>query len=201
MIKNRSAKERLLNNTHKLFAEKAFDEVSVRDLASCAEVNVSTIFYHFGGKDGLVLAIVERFISDNISSIMSRLSPNVDSEVSARLVLKNFMDELLGLYVKNQNMVQLFINANESANEALRQTVSRTLIVIYHQLVAFLDDLQQQKILRNICNTNVLAYLILSPLLQLIRNERYQCSFFPNTMNDPVFVNNLCDEIIRKTFS
>lgn len=42
-----------------LFAEHGIDAVSVRDIAGKAGVNIGLIHYHFGGKDGLIEAVMD----------------------------------------------------------------------------------------------------------------------------------------------
>ncbi len=47
-----------------LFAEKGFNGVSVRELATAAGVNVSMISYYFGGKEGLYAEVLnEQFVN------------------------------------------------------------------------------------------------------------------------------------------
>jgi AcrR family transcriptional regulator len=53
------ARQRLLETSEKLFAEKGFDGVSVRDITSLAGCNVASINYHFGGKDKLYVEIMK----------------------------------------------------------------------------------------------------------------------------------------------
>lgn len=37
-----------------LFTAKGFEAVSIRDITNAAEVNLASVSYHFGGKDGLI---------------------------------------------------------------------------------------------------------------------------------------------------
>jgi len=53
-------REQILQSAWNLFAEKGFENVSVRDVTSSAGVNLASVSYHFGGKDGLVQEIVKR---------------------------------------------------------------------------------------------------------------------------------------------
>jgi TetR/AcrR family transcriptional regulator len=48
----------LIAATTPLFAEKGFNGVGVRELASAAGVNLSMISYYFGGKEGLYAAVL-----------------------------------------------------------------------------------------------------------------------------------------------
>ena len=58
-----SGRDRLLRSAMKLFAERGFDGVSVRDIAADADVSVGLIKHHFGSKEGLRQAVDEYFIS------------------------------------------------------------------------------------------------------------------------------------------
>ena len=53
---------RLIATALRLFAEKGFDGVTVRDIASASDVSVGLINHHFGSKEGLRAAVDEQFI-------------------------------------------------------------------------------------------------------------------------------------------
>ncbi|HJW08453.1 MAG TPA: CerR family C-terminal domain-containing protein [Holophagaceae bacterium] len=52
-------KSRLIEAAVRLFAEKGFDAVGIREIAHLADVNSAAVSYHFGGKEGLYLAAVQ----------------------------------------------------------------------------------------------------------------------------------------------
>ncbi len=51
------ARERIFLAAEKLFAERGFDGVSVRDIVQAAEVNLAAVSYYFGSKSELLLAV------------------------------------------------------------------------------------------------------------------------------------------------
>ncbi len=53
-------RERLLTVAERLFAERGFNGVSVRALTAEAGVNLASVGYHFGSKEGLIAAIFDR---------------------------------------------------------------------------------------------------------------------------------------------
>ena len=55
-----TTKDRLLDAAERLFAEKDFGEVSIRELATAAGVNTAAVNYHFQGKDNLFAEVVRR---------------------------------------------------------------------------------------------------------------------------------------------
>jgi len=55
-----STSDRILRTAEQLFAARGFNEVSVRDLAAAAGVNIASIGYYFGGKDALLSEVYRR---------------------------------------------------------------------------------------------------------------------------------------------
>jgi len=55
--------QRLIQVAMALFAERGFDGVTVRDIASAAGVSVGLINHHFGSKEGLREAVDQHFLS------------------------------------------------------------------------------------------------------------------------------------------
>jgi len=56
-------RRRLLNTALKLFAEKGFDRVTVREIAAASNVSIGLIKHHFGSKDGLRAAVDDAFMA------------------------------------------------------------------------------------------------------------------------------------------
>jgi len=53
-------KEVILDAAEKLFAEKTYSAVSLRELTQAAGVNLAAVNYHFGSKDALLIALFRR---------------------------------------------------------------------------------------------------------------------------------------------
>jgi AcrR family transcriptional regulator len=51
-------REQIIKVASELFAEQGFDGVSIRDITSRAEVNLSAVTYHFGSKEALFGAVI-----------------------------------------------------------------------------------------------------------------------------------------------
>lgn len=60
--KNEISKQKILKTATKLFGQKSFDGVSVREICKEANVNVSMISYYFGGKQELYNAILTNLV-------------------------------------------------------------------------------------------------------------------------------------------
>jgi AcrR family transcriptional regulator len=59
---DRETRDRLLTTAARLFAERGFSKVTVRDVCRRARANVAAINYHFGGKAGLYEEILRAAI-------------------------------------------------------------------------------------------------------------------------------------------
>ncbi|MEE2790104.1 MAG: TetR family transcriptional regulator [Acidobacteriota bacterium] len=53
-------KDRILDAAENLFADSGFPATSMRDITKAAKVNLAAINYHFGSKEALLIAVLER---------------------------------------------------------------------------------------------------------------------------------------------
>ena len=53
-------KTRILDTAERLFAQKGFDAVSLRNIIASAGVNLAAVHYHFGSKQALIHAVIAR---------------------------------------------------------------------------------------------------------------------------------------------
>jgi AcrR family transcriptional regulator len=59
-----ATRERILDAAEKLFAERGYHGVSIRDVTGAAHVDVALVAYHFGNKQGLLEAVFLRRAKD-----------------------------------------------------------------------------------------------------------------------------------------
>ncbi len=74
-------RERLIEAARQLFASAGYDATSVRDITSRAHANLGAITYHFGSKEALYHAVIERFatpIADHIAAISAEADPPLE---------------------------------------------------------------------------------------------------------------------------
>lgn len=55
-----ATKTRILDAAEQLFADHGFANTSMRDITAAAEVNLAAVNYHFGSKESLFIAVMER---------------------------------------------------------------------------------------------------------------------------------------------
>lgn len=129
-----STKEKILITSLKLFSEKGFDGVSMREIASAVGIKGASIYAHYKGKKDIFEAIFEEMKSryDQIASDL--FIPEEPDEEAAKLfsnvdtnVLINMTERLFALYAMDEFMVlfrRLLVseqNHNEIAAKYLKE--------------------------------------------------------------------------------
>ena len=61
----------ILNAAERLYADRGFGDVTLRDIVAAAEVNMAAVNYHFGSKDEL---IAELFVTRSLATNRERLN-------------------------------------------------------------------------------------------------------------------------------
>ncbi len=96
------SKNRLIEAGVELFARYSFDGVSTRTLANRAKVNLAAIQYHFGGKEGLYLAVARHIVGTVgtwarpiLSKIEESLSPTNPGKEACFLLLCELLDHIM----------------------------------------------------------------------------------------------------------
>ena len=85
---------RLVEAARQLFSRDGFDAASVRDITALAHANLGAITYHFGSKEALYHAVIERFatpLADRIAGISAEPGPPLERLATAMWA---FMDHI-----------------------------------------------------------------------------------------------------------
>lgn len=94
-------KTRILDGAEQLFAREGFHNTSLRALTSLAEVNLASVNYHFGSKDALLQAVIERRLlpldqirGTKIKQVLA-LAQEEESPPTAEALLRAFIEPTL----------------------------------------------------------------------------------------------------------
>jgi AcrR family transcriptional regulator len=106
-------RERILHIATRLFAEKGFANVSIREICEDAKASLPMVYYYFKDKGGLFQAVVRRTISmeDFIARLNEELtrvtSPDAQLRIFIRTYLLTFPRELanVGFYLRGSTVL------------------------------------------------------------------------------------------------
>lgn len=105
-----STKERILEVTERLVAERGFESVTLRDITGAAGVNVAAVNYHFGSKEKLFEEIQCRYIAP-VNGERLRMLGEVTAGgrvASVREILEAFMRPFLTVVKRSEMSERLF---------------------------------------------------------------------------------------------
>lgn len=88
------ARERLLHNALRLFAEKGFAKTSTREIALAAQANIGSISYYFGDKAGLYRAVFADPLGSSEASAARFERPHLSLRQSLQGLLVGFTEPL-----------------------------------------------------------------------------------------------------------
>ncbi len=88
----RETRDRLLDAAEAMIARFGVNGASIRDITAAAKVNVASISYHFGSKEGLIAALMERRVAPVNAERLRRFDAiEATEKVSIRPLLEAFI--------------------------------------------------------------------------------------------------------------
>jgi AcrR family transcriptional regulator len=140
----KDSRVKLIDTATRLFAEKGFAEVSIRELAKEADVNSALIAYYFGGKEGLYQAVIE----DYLQRIEERFAKVVMSHLSPIDKLTQFLNNLVTIHREmpylRKFLSREFIKPTPVIENAIKKYISR----FYNMAFGILEEAVDQGAIR-----------------------------------------------------
>lgn len=120
-------KEHILQTAERLFAEKGFDAVSIRELAKEAEVNIAMISYYFGSKEKMYEEYFLYRLSKTRNAIIQIKSKNAAPIDKLKDIIELYVERLTAnpdflkimtkeLYQENRPAIKKIITENIKNN-------------------------------------------------------------------------------------
>lgn len=81
-VNSSTTQARLLDAAEKLFSERGFQGISIREITDMAQANLAAVNYHFGSKAGLIRALIERHIGP-LNELRMRQLEQAEAEAGA----------------------------------------------------------------------------------------------------------------------
>lgn len=88
-------KEKILDAAESLFSQRGYYGTSLRDISKAANVQLALTHYHFGSKEDLFRAVIDRRADDNVAAMRRALNDALadpdEAAASAEAVLRAFI--------------------------------------------------------------------------------------------------------------
>lgn len=145
-------RDRLLASAARLFAERSFEGVSVREICKASGTSINMVHHYFGNKDGLLDEVLQSF-DNNVYAIPLRLLQSPASskgDLEQRLVL--IFETTLEACLEHRDHLVVAIR---------QQAALDTLSAFQEGLVAFLETAKQDGYVREALDCEMISGAIL----------------------------------------
>jgi AcrR family transcriptional regulator len=176
-------KELLIEAAKHLFAKKGFAGTSVKDIADRAEVNVSLISYHFGGKENLYRACLEPFVEEKIR-FFERNILRPSSAEDFRFRLKLFIEEVIKSEFDQHEPGCIIRRDVEMDDPIIMEIFKKTIAKLFEQLVTFFKSGQEQGYLRDDLDARTVSLLFMGGIQHALRTDNLRKKFYGITLRD-----------------
>jgi AcrR family transcriptional regulator len=166
-----TAKERLLQSAIGLFAKKGYSATGLREVVREAGVSVAMVNYHFGSKQGLLEAILDRLF----------------------LSMRRFLRGVVGVFRKNPDLVRIAITElpydTPGIVEFRAERVTRMLGLVAGHVLPALPEEVRQRIRLEVVGPAIVGMLTFHFLMRPVVKSVFQINF------DSSFYENYADEV------
>jgi AcrR family transcriptional regulator len=104
-----STKARILAAAEAVFAEKGFQGASTREIAASAEVNISSLHYHWESKETLYFAVFRNIYDRIVDLLRNTLAPLLAEHGTREAAIDITMGQLFDFFADNPNVPKLLM--------------------------------------------------------------------------------------------
>ncbi len=186
------AREKLIKAGTKLFSAQGYAATSTRDIVKEAGVNISLIAYHFGGKDGLLVACLEDAAKNAFGRAAQELKPPASAqEFRANLTL--FATTLLQAHADHPEVFRLVQQEMERQSAAFMEVLRSHYLSYMESLVGFFVAAQEKNIVRKELKPTALAIGFHGAIVHQVRLDPFRAHVGKGTFSEK----KVRDEILK----
>ena len=117
------SRQRILDSATKLFAQRGFDGVGIREICKDANANICMISYFWGGKEGLYKGIIDNLVERQTEYVKTFLNLDIEPETLPKkeqvdllfTILDTAIDLLYGDFISN-DLFRFLLQEQQSRN-------------------------------------------------------------------------------------
>ncbi|WP_173919271.1 TetR/AcrR family transcriptional regulator [Pseudidiomarina piscicola] len=145
MAKRETTQDKLLNAAEALFAEQGFEQTSLRQITTAADVNLASVNYHFGSKKALIQAVMARYLEVFMPALQTKLQQLGQQEsFNTRDVFDCFREPLSGLSQVQKHGPTLFLSLLGFAYAEIQGHLRRYTMEHFGEVMALLLETLHQ---------------------------------------------------------
>lgn len=144
-VRSNSSRERILVNAESIILEKGFHATSINDILDKSAITKGGFFYHFDGKPGLAVALVERYLVQDdqlFGELTDQAGALSEDPLHQLLIFLNLLAERFGRLPETHPgcLVASFTYENQLLNEDVRHLMQQGLLSWRRMMVDKLEN-------------------------------------------------------------
>jgi len=179
--------DKVLRAATRLFAQRGYGGVSVRDICRAASVSMNAVHYHFKNKENLYRTILQEFAESRLESARRALRTPLSGAAEFRTRLHVFTEEMLTALLQEHELLHIayteFLQLCPHADDSF----PRTLVHLRETLSAFISSGKETGIVRSDVDADIAASLVLLRIAHQVILSRVGERFFDRSIFDPAY--------------
>lgn len=178
-----SPREHILTAATHCFAEAGYNGTSVRKIARAADVSLSMIGYYFGGKDGLLTAVFERFFR----SIREVIDHSFVKGRPFELAFRAYVRGVVELYRSDPHLVRVALTELPLEPDRMAHSRAKHLEEVMPRMQAILTPVLERRggvgpvpfdVLGPGAAMFIASHFLLRPILERRRGHAFDDAFY-----------------------
>ncbi len=186
-------REDIISAAQTLFARKTFSGTSIRDIARAARVNVASIYYYFGDKNGLQFAVLDRAYA-GLHSVVEKAAEITDPGKR----LRNLLSEAAAFFAKDPTTHRIIVQAGFEGTQEIEKVIQVHLRRTRTLLNQAIEDGIRLRVFRPV-NVEVFSFGLMSALFGFFSSRFLFLKLFAGNHPAPLFEQNLPFPIFEMT--
>lgn len=184
----------LLLAAQKLFAEKGFDGVTVRGIADEAGVHFGLVRYHYGSKEGIYRACIQKYGQARLLSA-KRFLETPTSKEDFILKLRYAIEDVLEIQLENPELTRLVLREAEAQNSIADDVLGDTLVQMAKCFIVFFLEAGQAGYLRHDADPLFITNTLQGTINHFIRTDAIRSRHFNTSLKDADTKKNLVNQL------
>jgi AcrR family transcriptional regulator len=165
------AKNEILNAAIELFSKRGFEGVSIREIATHAQVHFASIRYHFGDKEELYKACISKHGESRLISAKRFLGAEPKNQEDMRLRLGFAIEDVFRIHNENPFLTKLLLLEVESTSHRSDIILRKTMVAMTEVFIIFFKACQSKQLIDKNTDALFLTQSLMGILHHFMRTE------------------------------
>ncbi|MBU0677435.1 MAG: TetR/AcrR family transcriptional regulator [Verrucomicrobia bacterium] len=190
-----TTREKLIAAASRLFAERGFDGVSVREIVAAAQANLGAITYHFGGKEELFAAVIET----RIEPLMAIAKDVMGSSASPKQKLAEALHRSAQYILHEDPTLKVFFAEAMQGGSRLPEAAVKSLDVRNKMVQRLIEEGIERGDFRN-CDAELVSWFFFGSIMSFVLHRPLLHPEFRRQAYPEDFVRKIVDESLEIFF-